>query len=99
MFSINELKDGIARAWEARDDLGPGTQGEARETVVEALRRLDRGELRVAEKNSTGGWDVNAWLKQAVLLSFRLNNMGMISGGPGESGWGDKGPSKFAGWG
>jgi len=58
---------------------------------------LDSGTLRVAEKRN-GGWVVNQWLKKAVLLSFRLNDMGTISGGPGGGSWWDKVPSKFDGW-
>ena len=97
MLNTNELKDSITRAWDARDGISPGTQGEVRDAVTEALRRLDQGELRVAEK-SAGGWTVNAWLKQAVLLSFRLNDMSLVPGGPGNGAWWDKVPSKFAGW-
>jgi 2,3,4,5-tetrahydropyridine-2-carboxylate N-succinyltransferase len=52
----------------------------------------------VAEKRD-GGWVVNQWLKKAVLLSFRLNDMTAISGAPGGASWWDKVPSKFAGWG
>ena len=52
---------------------------------------------RVAEKKD-GGWTVNQWLKKAVLLSFRLNPMALITGGPEGSGWWDKVPSKFDGW-
>ena len=60
---------------------------------------LDRGEVRVAERQPDGAWTVNQWLKKAVLLSFRLNPMEIIDGGPGGSAWWDKVPSKFAGWG
>jgi 2,3,4,5-tetrahydropyridine-2-carboxylate N-succinyltransferase len=94
---INDLKDSITRAWGSRENVGATTQGEVREAVNETLRRLDRGELRVAEK-ADGIWQVNQWLKQAVLLSFRLNDMAVIPGGPGGAGWWDKVPSKFAGW-
>jgi 2,3,4,5-tetrahydropyridine-2,6-dicarboxylate N-succinyltransferase len=58
---------------------------------------LDRGEARIAEKID-GEWRVNQWLKKAVLLSFRLQPMALIGGGPGEAQWWDKVPSKFAGW-
>ena len=47
----------------------------------------------------SGKWQVNQWLKKAVLLSFRLNDMGVIAGGPGKAAWWDKVPSKFDGWG
>jgi len=87
----------IEQAWEARDQIGPGTEGAARDAVGEALRLLDRGELRVAEKIG-GGWQTHQWLKKAVLLSFRLSPMEQISGAPGGASWWDKVPSKFAGW-
>ncbi len=104
-----ELKETIEQAWENRDSIGIHTEGATREAVEAALLALDRGEFRVAEKTD-GDWVVNEWLKKAVLLSFRLNDMGVMEGGPagphypGESGaprahWWDKVPSKFAGWG
>ena len=93
-----ELQRAIDAAWERRSEIGPATQGEPREAVATALELLDRGELRVAEK-ADGRWRVNEWLKKAVLLSFRLNDMERIEGGPGGAGWWDKVPSKFAGWG
>ena len=99
MMQINELQAAVERAWERRDELSPATGGEAPEAVREALLRLDRGEVRVAEKRGNSGWHVNQWLKKAVLLSFRLNDMGPISGGPGGANWWDKVPSKFAHWG
>ena len=68
-----------------------------RDAVDEALNLLDRGAVRVAEKKD-GAWTVNQWLKKAVLLSFRLNPMQRIPGGPGDGGWWDKVPSKFSGW-
>jgi 2,3,4,5-tetrahydropyridine-2-carboxylate N-succinyltransferase len=97
-MNIKELESAVGRAWEARDGLNGTTKGEARDAVTEALRGLDRGELRIAEKASSGSWQVHQWLKQAVLLSFRLNDMDVVSGGPGGAGWWDKVPSKFAGW-
>jgi len=87
----------IEAAWEDRDGLGTGTTGEVRDAVDEAIRLLDAGEARVAEKGQ-GGWTVNQWLKKAVLLSFRLNPMAPISGGPDGAMWFDKVPSKFLGW-
>src|SRR5207237_3617073 len=60
---------------------------------------LDKGEARVAERQAGGRWKVNQWLKKAVLLSFRLNDMSAISGGPGKASWWDKVPSKFDGCG
>jgi 2,3,4,5-tetrahydropyridine-2-carboxylate N-succinyltransferase len=87
----------IEAAWEDRGTVDVKTTGAVREAVDEALALLDRGEVRVAEKKD-GAWTVNQWLKKAVLLSFRLNDMTLIPGGPGNSGWWDKVPSKFDEW-
>ncbi len=88
----------IEKAWDERDSINTGTGGEVRAAVIEALNLLDSGARRVAEKVD-GAWQVNQWLKKAVLLSFRLNDMETIPGGPGGAHWWDKVPSKFAGWG
>jgi 2,3,4,5-tetrahydropyridine-2-carboxylate N-succinyltransferase len=93
-----QLQATIEKAWDDRDAITTGTGGEVREAVVEALNLLDSGARRVAEKGADG-WQVNQWLKKAVLLSFRLNDMETIPGGPGGAHWWDKVPSKFAGWG
>ena len=94
-----ELEDPINAAWEQRESISIDTTGEIRDAIEEALGALDRGEMRVAEKHD-GSWHVNEWLKKAVLLSFRLNDMTTIAGGPGDSTpWFDKVASKFAGWG
>jgi 2,3,4,5-tetrahydropyridine-2-carboxylate N-succinyltransferase len=69
-----------------------------REAIEQALELLDRGAARVAERASDGTWRVNQWLKKAVLLSFRLNDMSEIPGGPGHAVWWDKVPSKFDHW-
>jgi 2,3,4,5-tetrahydropyridine-2,6-dicarboxylate N-succinyltransferase len=94
----DELAPTIDAAFEARDSVGPGTTGKMREAVETALDLLDRGAVRVAERQADGRWHVHQWLKKAVLLSFRLNEMTRIDGGPGGSGWWDKVPSKFSGW-
>ena len=86
-------------AFEQRDTVGPSTKGPVREAVEAALDLLDRGAARVAERGANGAWSVNQWLKKAVLLSFRLNDMEMIAGAPGKANWWDKVPSKFDGWG
>ncbi|TRW14621.1 2,3,4,5-tetrahydropyridine-2,6-dicarboxylate N-succinyltransferase [Glacieibacterium frigidum] len=92
------LQATIEAGWEARADVSPATTGPLRDAVETALAGLDDGTLRVAEPRD-GGWHVNQWLKQAVLLSFRLNDMALIDGGPGGAQWWDKVPSKFEGWG
>jgi len=89
----------IDQAWDQRNDIGPNSPEDIRRAVADALDGLDCGELRVAEPDGSGGWQVHQWLKKAVLLSFRLNPMEQIPGGPGGGGWWDKVPSKFAGWG
>jgi 2,3,4,5-tetrahydropyridine-2,6-dicarboxylate N-succinyltransferase len=94
-----DLAATIDAAFDARDTIDGDTTGEVRDAVATALGLLDDGRLRVAEKAAGGGWQVNQWLKKAVLLSFRLNDMGPIDGGPGGAMWWDKVPSKFAGWG
>jgi 2,3,4,5-tetrahydropyridine-2-carboxylate N-succinyltransferase len=88
----------IEQAWEERDSVVPDTKGEVRHAVDAAISALDSGEARIAEKQGDA-WVVHQWLKKAVLLSFRLNPMEAISGGPGGAHWWDKVPSKFAGWG
>lgn len=88
----------IDAAWEKRTELNPSSKGEVRDAVEFALQKLDSGELRVATKEADGSWSTHQWLKKAVLLSFRLNDNAMISGGPGGSSWWDKVPSKFDGW-
>lgn len=98
-MSFADLKSVIENAFENRDEINFSTKGEVREAVNEALNALDKGEARVAEKFQ-GEWQVHQWLKKAVLLSFRLNDMALIAGGPGENtNWWDKVPSKFEGWG
>ena len=98
-MSLADLKPVIERAFENRDQINAQTKGEVRDAVNEALNALDSGKARVAEKFQ-GTWEVHQWLKMAVLLSFRLNDMGLIAGGPGkDTSWWDKVPSKFEGWG
>ncbi len=95
-MSNNPLQSVIESAWDQRERINAETRGEIRDAVETALAQLDRGEARVAAKKE-GEWVVNQWLKKAVLLSFRLNDMGLIAGAPGGSNWWDKVPSKFAG--
>jgi 2,3,4,5-tetrahydropyridine-2-carboxylate N-succinyltransferase len=97
MADIASLQATIDKAFEDRANIGVSTTGAVREAVDAALTLLDKGEVRVAERKS-GAWVVNQWLKKAVLLSFRLNAMERITGGPGGAVWWDKVPSKFSGW-
>ncbi len=98
-MSNEMLAKSIAEAFDARDGVSPATKGPVREAVEAALDLLDSGKARVAERQADGRWHVNQWLKKAVLLSFRLNDMTVIGGGPGKAVWWDKVPSKFEGWG
>ncbi len=94
----SELIKVVDAAWKNRDGISPATRGDIREAVDLALEALDSGHARVAEKIA-GKWHVHQWLKKAVLLSFRLNDMAPIEGAPGGAHWWDKVPSKFDGWG
>ena len=96
--AYEEIEKIINSAFENPDDISPNMTGEKRDAIEAAMSFLDNGTLRVAEKNE-GEWHVNQWLKKAVLLSFRLNNMTTIAHGPGTANWWDKVPSKFDGWG
>ncbi|WP_457941044.1 2,3,4,5-tetrahydropyridine-2,6-dicarboxylate N-succinyltransferase [Mesorhizobium sp. 10J20-29] len=96
---LASLESVIENAFEGRDAISTATRGEVRDAVSTALDLLDKGQARVAERLDDGSWKVNQWLKKAVLLSFRLNPMEVIEGGPGGSVWWDKVPSKFEGWG
>ena len=102
-MTATDLENTINTAWDDRDSVNAQTTGAVREAVEDALNMLDSGQARVAEQKAQGDWAVNQWLKKAVLLSFRLNDMVVIPGGPdypgaGGSTWWDKVPSKFSGW-
>ena len=92
-----DIETTINDAWENRAELSFDIQGPIRDAVNEALDALDSGAARVAEKVGDE-WVVNQWLKKAVLLSFVLNDMETVTGGPGGGNWWDKVPSKFQGW-
>ena len=97
-MSNDKLAKIIDDAFEGRDKIGPKTKGAVRKAVDSALTLLDEGKARVAERQPDGQWQVNQWLKKAVLLSFRLNDMTTISGAPGKAVWWDKVDSKLKGW-
>ena len=89
------LQTEIEALWATRDTLNSGTTGGARDAVEAALDMLDRGQARVAEPTDAG-WQVNQWLKQAVLLSFRLTDSAPMATAAGAF---DKVPLKWEGWG
>ena len=93
-----ELQSAIEAAWERRAEITAASH-DVREPVEAALELLDAGQARVAQPDGSGGWTVNQWLKQAVLLSFRLNDNTLVEHGAGGAPAYDKVPSKFAGWG
>ena len=84
----------IEEAFERRAEITPRTvETRVRDAVQDTIERLDRGELRVAEKHD-GDWVVHEWLKKAVLLSFRIEDNTFIKGG--FTNYYDKVQSKFA---
>lgn len=91
-----ELQAAIEAAWDARADVSPASTA-VREVVEAALALLDAGKARVAEPVD-GSWQVNQWLKKAVLLSFRLNDNAVVEAAAGGAPAYDKVPSKFSGW-
>lgn len=97
-----ELEAMINQAWDERDSLSVKTKGSIRKSVDAALAGLDDGRFRVAEPAGGGKWQVNQWLKKAVLLSFRLHKNQLmpdtILSGNGMGHRWDKVVSKFAGW-
>ena len=100
----DDIKLIIERAFDNNEDVNPNTSGEVKEAINLALNLLDTGKLRVAEPTGKSQWKVNQWLKKAVLLSFKINDMDIITGGPQSinndpANWWDKIPSKFSGWG
>jgi 2,3,4,5-tetrahydropyridine-2-carboxylate N-succinyltransferase len=102
-MTMTDLEQTIDAAWDDRDNVNFNTTGAVRDAVMDALDLLDSGKARVAEQRGVGDWVVNQWLKKAVLLSFRLQDMVTIPGGGdfpgiGQSVWWDKVPSKFSGW-
>ena len=92
------LETAIEAAWEIRDTITPAAKGEARDAIETTLEALDKGQIRVAEKQADGSWHVNQWAKKAVLLGFRLKDMEPMAGGPQDSTWWDKVDTKFKGW-
>ncbi|MGA9604959.1 MAG: 2,3,4,5-tetrahydropyridine-2,6-dicarboxylate N-succinyltransferase, partial [Methyloceanibacter sp.] len=96
-MTYDHLKTFIDSAFEHAAEITPETKGVVRDAVEEVLNLLDKGEIRVAEKQG-GSWVVNQWLKKAILLSFRLHEPHRIEGGPGGASWWDKVPTKFTKW-
>jgi 2,3,4,5-tetrahydropyridine-2-carboxylate N-succinyltransferase len=91
---MSDIQSIIVDAFEKRADITPhNASTPVRDAVMEAIDQLDRGEIRVAEKQG-GDWIVNDWVKKAVLLSFRINDNAVMKGG--HTNYFDKVDSKFA---
>jgi len=86
-----DLEALIAELWARRDELGP-SDPDAAAVVRAAVDLLDRGDARVAELGADGEPVVHEWLKQAVLLLFRVSEMAVVEAGPFE--YADKLPLK-----
>ena len=97
-LSAADMEATINEAWETPANINTRTDGKVRRAVVHAMKLMDHGKIRVAEQNSNGEWHVNAWTKKAILAYFKMHRMEEIKGGPGETIWWDKVPSKFDGW-
>ncbi len=96
MSDVSQLQSIIEEAFERRADINPrNAESQTRDAVNEALALLNAGKLRIATQHGVGNWEVNQWLKKAVLLSFRLNDNAVMDGGCTQ--YYDKVPSKFAG--
>ncbi len=92
---MEDIKNVIEEAFERRADITPrSVESHVKEAVEEAIRLLDSGEQRVAERRGVGDWKVNEWLKKAVLLSFRIEDNRFMKGG--FTNYFDKVPSKYA---
>ncbi|AGF73969.1 2,3,4,5-tetrahydropyridine-2-carboxylate N-succinyltransferase [Bartonella australis AUST/NH1] len=98
MADLIQLEAIIEKAFNDRDSINTATKGEIRESIEYVLNLLDKGEIRVAERQKDGQWHVYQWLKKAILLSFRLSPMRLITGGANESYWWDKVLPKFSDW-
>jgi len=97
VITAQDLQSEIEKAWAERDGISTATKGPVRTAVEETLERLDGGELRIATRGADGAWSVQQWVKQAILLSFRLNPNAIVHA-PAPGNYWDKVPTKFAGW-
>ena len=97
-MSKANLEKIINIAWNDKENISSNTDKEIKDAILQTLDLLGNGLLRVAEPSENNSWIVNQWAKKAVLLSFRLKDMNLQSGGPQNSSWWDKVDNKFLNW-
>ena len=97
-MSKANLEKIINIAWNDKENISSHTDKEFKDAILQTLDLLGNGLLRVAEPSENNSWIVNQWAKKAVLLSFRLKDMNLQSGGPQNSSWWDKVDNKFLNW-
>lgn len=96
MANVAEIQKIVEESFERRAEINPSNaDATTRDAVNEALNLLNHGKLRIANQRGVGDWEVNEWLKKAVLLSFRLNDNEVMDGGCTQ--YYDKVKSRFAG--
>ncbi len=96
-MSAADMEYTINEAWRTPGNITPRTDGAVRKAVLLAMKMLDSGKMRVAEP-ANNGWHVNEWLKKAILMYFKMHRELEIKGGPDDTSWWDKVPSKFQKW-
>ena len=94
---LRKLEKEINEIWKTRNSLNSKSSKKTIKTIDNTINLIGKGKIRVAEKHNYK-WQVNEWIKKAILLSFRINEQKVISGAPGGSSWWDKVPSKFSNW-
>ena len=94
---VLSLQSNIENIWLNKESVNSDSSEEVKGYIEKTLQLLDSGQIRVSEKIN-GTWTVNEWIKKAVLLSFRIRPLDLIDGGPENSKWWDKIPSKFSEW-
>ena len=95
---MKEFKNIINTAWDNKDSINGQSDKSILDAIDQTIELVDKGELRVAEKNGKE-WVVNQWVKKAIMLSFRTHEMDSLSGP--YSSWYDKShllKGKTSGW-
>ena len=95
---MKEFEKIINAAWDNKDSINGQSDKSILDAINQTIELVDKGELRVAEKNGNE-WTVNQWVKKAIVLSFRTHEMDSLSGP--YSSWYDKShllKGKTSGW-